>query len=107
MLLMPRETGAPRQNLQHSRENRQTPHERVESVQTHAAFALIPHYETPSHYTAFFPNHYLPIFLHLGSSMLRPWPSRKLQLLAQLLFSSSSSTNSRSTCFNSNTRLLR
>lgn len=57
MLLMPRETGAPRQNLQHSRENRQTPHERVESVQTHAAFALIPHYETPSHYTAFFPNH--------------------------------------------------
>lgn len=45
-----------------------------------------------------------PAFLLSGSSMLMPWPSRKLQPLAQLLFNSSSSTNSRSTCYYSNTR---
>lgn len=43
----------------------------------------------------------------LGSSMHRPLPGRRLQFSVQLLFNSSSNTNSRSTCFYSNTRLSR
>lgn len=42
--------------------------------------------------------------LSLGSSMHRLWPSRKLQLSTQLLYNNSSSTNSRSAWFYSNTR---